>query len=274
MAKDIVREIELALIELVKDEIIKQDLIDTGRMLNSVNAFLNIQGNSWTVDVTSTDYFKYVDGDFKVLQNAFKGPKYDKVVKKINELLNEYNFKLNTKNNNIYNSMNKKEAIEKIKQFFSTEDKVEVKLMEVTTKDGVILNVLEDGSVMIGEEVAPDGEYILEDESVIIVKEGKKVEIEEVVVEEEMKEEVKEEVMEDEVPVVSNEELIGRIESLENALAQLLTLIEETKTEMSSQIKVLSNEPAEEEVKIKKSFSKSNDEKVSILEKYAQLRKK
>jgi len=181
--------------------------------------------------------------------------------------------------------MNKKEILNKMKEFISmgesveeTVESVEVDLMEVVTKDGIVLLILEDGSVMIGDEVAPDGEYILEDDSVLIVKDGMKVEeevVEEEVVEEEMAEEVVEEEMaEEEIVEEVNEvvELTARVEGLELALAELLSQFENKTTEMNSQIKALSNEPAEEEIVIKKSFSKSK-EKNSILEQYANARK-
>jgi len=77
--KDI-SQIEQMIVRLVRDEIRKQQLIDTGLMLRSVEAKLKIKGNSFTIDITSTEYFKYVDGDYKILDNVFKGRDYEKLI--------------------------------------------------------------------------------------------------------------------------------------------------------------------------------------------------
>lgn len=139
---------------------------------------------------------------------------------------------------------------------------VEVNLADVTTKEGVILTVNEDGSVMIGEEIAADGEYILEDDSIIVVKDGMKVEDEEVPAED----------VEDETADV---ELSARVDALELALSELLSMFNTNKKEMSVQIKAISNEPAAEEVKVKKTFSKSKkSDKADVLEIYANLKNK
>lgn len=79
--------------------------------------------------------------------------------------------------------MSLQKIIEKIKVFLSEE--VAVKLTDVKTKDGIILNF--DGELSVGTEIfivaedgstpAPDAEYILEDGSKIKVVDGKVAEI-------------------------------------------------------------------------------------------------
>lgn len=187
------------------------------------------------------------------------------------------------------NTMNKQEIINKIKSFISIEkikeknvelqeEIVEEKFIDVIREDGVVLTIQEDGSVMIGEEVAPDGEHPLEDGSVLVVKDGKKVEeVEEEKPEDEEEMEVEtpaedELALEEENPEM--ETLLARVDQLELAVSQMLELMESSNTEMiamESQIKILNDEPAEEEVKIKKTFNKK-EERLSVLEKYAKIR--
>jgi len=86
----LVKEAE-ALTKLLKDEIRRQDLIDTGRMLRETAANIDVtHTNEISIKVISTTYYKYVDGRFKITKNALKGPKFEKIVKKMNDMIAEY----------------------------------------------------------------------------------------------------------------------------------------------------------------------------------------
>lgn len=97
-----------------------------------------------------------------------------------------------------------KEIVEKIKLFLTDEADKEVVLTDVKTKDGVILSF--DGDLATGIEIfvtdeagrtpAPDGEYVLEDGTKLVVAEGM---IEEIVEAEEPVEEPTEEIPVEEV---------------------------------------------------------------------------
>ena len=75
-----IKTVENMVVRIIQDEIRRQDLIDTGLMLRSVKAKLNIRGNSFTIDVTSTEYFKYVDGNYNIVNNAFNSRDYQTLV--------------------------------------------------------------------------------------------------------------------------------------------------------------------------------------------------
>jgi|GEM_PF-2614001 len=125
---------------------------------------------------------------------------------------------------------------------------------DMITKDGVVLTVGDDEIVMIGEEVAPDGEYVLEDESVIVITDGKIVVEDEVKPEEELK----------------SEELLKAEAELELLKSELETLKSE-KTEMSAIIVALQAKPADEEVKFSKKTEEVKTSK-NNLERYANIR--
>lgn len=73
-----------ALTKLLKDEIKKQDLIDTGRMLRETAAKITVKkSGDFTISVRSTSYYKFVDGRFNVTDNAFSGSKFDKVMDRL-----------------------------------------------------------------------------------------------------------------------------------------------------------------------------------------------
>lgn len=198
--------------------------------------------------------------------------------------------------------MTKKEKIiDLMKVFFSTEEVVEEKMEDVTTVSGIVLTILEDGSVMIGEEVAPDGEYVLEDQTILIVKDGKKI-VEEVTdepVDTEMSKEYKvvvkngKKVVEDtqmsevelekeveevekEVEEVEKEleEEDTRINELEKAVIALLEKVSEMESKMvgmGTEMSKFAKLPAEDEIKIEKTEMSSNKE-LSKLEIFKQLR--
>ena len=59
--------------KLLKDEIKRQDLVDTGRMLRETATKIKFNDNdcSFKLSVRSTTYFKYVNGNFNITKNVF-----------------------------------------------------------------------------------------------------------------------------------------------------------------------------------------------------------
>ena len=78
--------------DVIKDEIRNQDLIQTGNMLRSIKCKVAI-GSMQQMDVTvdAVDYFKYVNGDFNVLRNAFNSSKYQTILIEFRKFINRYN---------------------------------------------------------------------------------------------------------------------------------------------------------------------------------------
>jgi hypothetical protein len=75
------REFARRIDKIIKDEIRRQDLIDTGKMIGAIKSKVTIGSmGQMDVDVKSTDYFKYVDGNFNILSNAYTSPAFTSVL--------------------------------------------------------------------------------------------------------------------------------------------------------------------------------------------------
>ena len=189
-------------------------------------------------------------------------------------------------------SDNEKSTIEKVKDLlsgkFNSEDveKVEDTFAEVKTSEGVILNVsaMEAGATIEvvsedGKELAPAGEYILEDGSTIVVGEAgivSEVKEAEENVEEDVAEDMEavEEVVEVEVSEDVESSLEARLDALEETLnAKFESVIAELKEanekfasvnelqaneldELKGKFSAFKGEPAAEEIKISKKDAK------------------
>jgi len=195
--------------------------------------------------------------------------------------------------------MNSKEAIKKIRVMLGME-KEETKLAEQKLKDGstIYFTELVEGQVITiekdGEQVpAPAGEYILEDETILIVedegiiKEVKEPEEEEL--EEEPKEEVEtqEEVpaeAPEELPEMTMEQLMERVKMLEEAFAELLNSYESFSTDLEKnyetfskdiekKVEEIGEQPSTETVKLEKEKIKDPERWEQRMEAIRNLRK-
>jgi hypothetical protein len=183
--------------------------------------------------------------------------------------------------------MDKKNLLKRLIEVFTSEEVIETSFVDVKTADGRILRVAEmaiDKEVKEitadGEIDLEDGEYQLEDETIIKVEGGlikelsiKEEETEDEIVEEQMSEEVVEDLTEEviseeaiETPIdtednVEVDELIENIKSLIKDVAELKgefsTLVEENK-ELKLEVEKFSKTPSAEPTKVKVDFKKEN----------------
>lgn len=65
---------------LVKDEILRQGLVDTGALLRSIRIKKKITKNGVDFEIIAVDYYEFVDERFRVTEQAFSGVKYDEVL--------------------------------------------------------------------------------------------------------------------------------------------------------------------------------------------------
>lgn len=77
--------------KIIKDEIRRQDLIQTGNMLRSIQCKVS-EGSMQQMDVNidAVDYFKYVNGNFNVVRNAFNTAEYQAVLIDFRRFINKY----------------------------------------------------------------------------------------------------------------------------------------------------------------------------------------
>jgi len=82
------KKIANSIAKLYKLEIIKQDLIDTGLMRDTIGVQITIGKNGeLDIQVVSTNYFIYVSGNFKIAENVFKSKAYKKLEDRMIELI-------------------------------------------------------------------------------------------------------------------------------------------------------------------------------------------
>lgn len=62
----LIKELESLINNKLKQRIIDLDLVDTGLMRDSTLAKVSLTPDGVEVDIKSTDYFKYLDGDYHI----------------------------------------------------------------------------------------------------------------------------------------------------------------------------------------------------------------
>jgi len=84
-----IRKIGLALTGALKTKIRQMGHVDTGRMVNGIKATATIgaRGEMVAKIYSRMDYWKYVDGNFEILEKAMKARKW----KETEKLFNKYN---------------------------------------------------------------------------------------------------------------------------------------------------------------------------------------
>ena len=185
----------------------------------------------------------------------------------------KYNFLIFT----LYIFLNKKIMIFSKANLYKLK-KMLLSLSEVTTKEGVVL--ITDGDIEVGLEVfvdgdaglepAPDGEYTIDD-NIVVVEGGKIVEIKEKPIEQPVEEPIETPMQEEEKPEEKMETPMENpeepsIEELKNLIEEQKTMIETLKSEnetLKAEIEDLKKkleepiaQPAEEEFKNEKPIEK------------------
>jgi len=180
--------------------------------------------------------------------------------------------------------MNKKEALDKIRAIFSSEEKleevapvetpvteeevIEVTFVEVKTEDGKILRVDDIAVTSTVVEITQDGEmpvqdgtYVLEDGNSLVVVEGIITEI----IEGESEEEVSE--VETEEPVEASQDFSDIVNEFTSVITELRNEIKEIKEDnknLANKVEEFSKMPSVESIKTKVDFY-STENKTSIL---------
>ena len=78
--------------KIIKDEIRRQGLVKTGKMIGSIKCKVSMGSmQQMNVDVDAVDYFKYVNGNFSILNNAFNSSRYQTILIEFRKFVNRYN---------------------------------------------------------------------------------------------------------------------------------------------------------------------------------------
>lgn len=67
MIEQIKIELERLTLDKIRQRIIDLDLVDTGKMLESMNVNIVLTSSGFDFEVSSVDYWKYVDGEHNIL---------------------------------------------------------------------------------------------------------------------------------------------------------------------------------------------------------------
>lgn len=69
--------------QLWKKIITDKGLVDTGRLLNSINWVVNKEGNNYKLSMISEDYYKYLDKEYNITRDAFATAEYRRIKDRI-----------------------------------------------------------------------------------------------------------------------------------------------------------------------------------------------
>jgi hypothetical protein len=58
------------LVKLIREDIRRKGIIDTGKMLNSISVTLKNSANGYTLDISAEDYFQYQDKRYNILDDV------------------------------------------------------------------------------------------------------------------------------------------------------------------------------------------------------------
>ena len=64
---------------LIKNEITKKKLVDTGKLLNSINVKFKKTNTGYIYTIEAMDYFPYLDKEYHIIKDAFSSSEFSKV---------------------------------------------------------------------------------------------------------------------------------------------------------------------------------------------------
>ena len=76
---------------LIKSTIQSKGLVDTGKLLNSIKASVTIsQDGAMQIKVVGEDYFKYLDGEHNIVNDAFASAGFSPIEEALSEAYTTY----------------------------------------------------------------------------------------------------------------------------------------------------------------------------------------
>ena len=68
--QQIMNKLTALLVKLIKEDIKRKGLVDTGKMLSSVEVKLNRVSGNIVLDILIEDYFKYLDSRYNIMSDV------------------------------------------------------------------------------------------------------------------------------------------------------------------------------------------------------------
>jgi hypothetical protein len=72
--------------QLWRKIIIDKGLVESGRLLNSINWVVKKEGNNYKLSMTSEDYYKYLDKDYGITKAALATIEYSRIKERIGNI--------------------------------------------------------------------------------------------------------------------------------------------------------------------------------------------
>jgi hypothetical protein len=73
------------LTNLVKDEIKRKGLVDSGKLLGSIKVTSNVVGDGISIDIQAEDYFQYLDAKYSILSDVMNSNAWVYVIGQMTE---------------------------------------------------------------------------------------------------------------------------------------------------------------------------------------------
>ncbi len=74
-----------AFTKLIQNELKKKELVDTGKLVKSISTKIKYTNSGISFEVSGEDYFKYLDDEYNVTEDALKSSGFDKIIELIEE---------------------------------------------------------------------------------------------------------------------------------------------------------------------------------------------
>lgn len=78
-----IEQINRELTQLFKDDIIRKDLVDTGLLRDTINVEVTFTNDEWGLDITSQDYFVYLDVPYDITTDVMNTTRFNELVDEI-----------------------------------------------------------------------------------------------------------------------------------------------------------------------------------------------
>lgn len=76
------------LVSLIKEDIRRKGIIDTGKMLNSISVSLYNSVDGYSLNISAEDYFQYQDKRYNILEDVLKTTQWTNALDEVMDWMN------------------------------------------------------------------------------------------------------------------------------------------------------------------------------------------
>jgi len=71
------------LVSLIKEDIRRKRIIDTGKMLNSISVSISNSVDGYSLNISAEDYFQFQDKRYNILEDVLKTSEWNKALDEV-----------------------------------------------------------------------------------------------------------------------------------------------------------------------------------------------